>query len=405
MASGLVRSFTGIAVAAVIGAAGWIAIGPDWRALLRYPPLDSNVLFWSVEQRDATFRMFDALPFLHEFATVERGDAVRPLPDGAPLDVDVDLDAFMADQRASALLILHDGKIRMERYGLGFGRGKRWTSFSVAKSLTSTLVGAALQDGFIKSLDDAVSKYVSGLEGSPYDDVTVRQLLTMTSGVGWNEDYYDPGSDVARFDQIEPVEGERSIVTYMKTLQRAHPPGTVWNYSTGETNLIGVLVAQATGKSIAQYMSEKVWAPYGMESRATWMFGADGAEMSGCCFQATTRDFARFGQFILDGGRIGGEAVAPADYLAAATRRQAATDRMGRDGYGYQWWIAEDDAFMASGIFGQTIFIDPARSLVVAMNANWTTALGDRDGEALARLRFLDAAQAAIDAEAGRVAS
>ncbi len=401
MSSGIIRSAAiGVGALGLAAVAGWVAIGPDWRGLLRYPPVGEDVLFWSVEQRDAVFRMFDALPFLHPFGTIERGETVRELPEGAPLDLGLDLDAFMDGQRAAGLVILHEGKVRVERYGLGFGPGKRWTSFSVAKSLTSTLVGAAIADGAIASLDDPVSAYVAGLEGSPYDDVTVHQLLTMTSGVGWNEDYYDTQSDVAQFNNVIPVEGERSIVTYMKTLERAHEPGTFWNYSTGETNLIGVLVSEATGEPVADYMSRKIWAPFGMEKDATWIYGADGAEMSGCCIQATTRDFARFGLFIMEGARIDGEAVVPADYLAEATSRQATTTRLGREGYGYQWWIAEDDAFMASGIFGQTIYIDPARELIIAMNANWTTALGDKDGEAARRMAFFDAVQAAIDAEA-----
>src|SRR3546814_2634731 len=126
---------------------------------------------------------------------------------------------------------------------LGYGPEGRWTSFSVAKSFTSTLVGAAVKDGYIKSLDDKVSAYIPGLKGSAYDDVSVRQLLTMTSGVKWNEDYTDPKSDVAQFNLQAPVPGEDITVSYMKRLPREAPAGSKWVYKTGETNLIGVLVS------------------------------------------------------------------------------------------------------------------------------------------------------------------
>src|SRR5690606_27379377 len=171
----------------------------------------------------------------------------------------------------SALVVLHDGKLRLERYGLGFDGDGRWTSFSVAKALTATLVGAAIRDGHIRSMDDKVSEYIPQMKGSAYDDVSIRQLLTMTSGVRWNEDYGNPQSDVALFNKHKPEEGVDALVSYLRRLPREVPPGTRWNYSTGETNLVGVLVSQATGKPLATYLSEKVWQPAGMEQKATWI--------------------------------------------------------------------------------------------------------------------------------------
>lgn len=386
----------GVIIALFLGA-GWVLIGPDWRALLAHPPAGRDILFWSDAQRSAVFRMMDRLPFLIESRPVPRGEAVHPLPEGTPLDLSgqIDLDAYMDAQHAAALVILQDGKVRLERYGDRFTPEGRWTSFSVAKSMTSTLVGAAITDGHIDSLEDPVTRYIPGLAGSPYDDVTLRQLLTMTSGVAWNEDYEDPQSDVALFDKHEVPEGEIGIVSYMRTLERAHPPGETWNYSTGETNLIGVLVTAATGKPVSAYLSEKIWAPYGMEQQATWLLGTDGHEISGCCVQAATRDFARFGQFMLDGAAT----VLPPDWIAAATVKQADIGEPGY-GYGFQWWTRDDGSYMADGIFGQGIFIDPARNLVIASNANWTSATGSRDGEWLARDAFYTAVQRAVDAEA-----
>eukprot|EP00903_Cladosiphon_okamuranus_P003410 g3408.t1 len=307
---------------------------------------------------------------------IENSETVRDLPVGDPLEFDFDIDAYFEGQRHSALVIIEDGKIRYERYGLGFKDTGRWTSFSVAKSFTSTLVGAAIQDGYIDSLQDPISKYVSGLQGSAYDDVTIEQLLTMTSGVRWIEDYEDPDSDIAKLNSYRSEDGESNVVSYLATLPRAHPPGEVWHYSTGETNLIGILVSEATGKNLAEYLSEKIWKPFGMQQHATWLLNQDGSEMSGCCVQAATRDFARYGLFMLEGGVINGERIVPEGWIEAATQNQVTSEVARRDGYGYQWWTNEDGMYEAGGIFGQGIFIDPKRKLIIANNSSWGSALG-----------------------------
>lgn len=383
----------------LLGGIAWAAIGPDWRAFLSNPPSSNDVLFWSQDQRDVGFRMMDRVPFLIDNREIAAGGEMHELAKGAPIDLGIDVNAYLEDNHVSSVVILQDGKVRLEAYGLGFSEEGRWTSFSVAKSLTSTMVGAALKDGHIKSLDDKVSDYVKGLEGSAYDDVSIEQLLTMTSGVAWNEDYDDPKSDVASFISHQSPDELPSIVSYMKALPRAHPAGEVWHYSTGETNLIGVLVSDATGRDLAEYLSEKVWVPYGMEQKATWLIGEDGMEISGCCIQAATRDFARFGQFMLDGARIEGEPIVPVDWISHATVKQADINSADA-GYGYQWWTQNDGSYAADGIFGQGIFIDPARRLVIASNSSWTSALGNKDGEAVARDEFYKAVQAAVDREA-----
>ncbi len=360
----------------LVGAAGWQVMDRDLRALVASMPTDTDILFWNDEQRDAGFRALDRLGWLVDSRVIARGDTVLPLPPGDPLALDFDLDAYFAEQRVAALVVLVDGKVVLERYGLGFGPEGRWTSFSVAKSLTSTMVGAALEDGAIRSLDDKVSAYIPDLAGSAYDDVTVRQLLTMTSGVAWNEDYGDPNSDVARFNSHRPEPGMDATVSYMRGLPREAPPGERWLYKTGETNLIGVLVSSATGKPLAHYLSDKVWSRLGMEQDATWLLGSTGHEISGCCIQASTRDMARFGLFVLDGGRIGDEQVVPEGWFAEAGATQADIGEPGR-GYGYQWWTYDDGSFAAQGIFGQGIYIDPARQLVIATNANWPVASED----------------------------
>lgn len=386
-----------VVVAAVLGI-GWLTMDRDMRTLATHLPTDRNVLFWTIPQRDAAFRTMDRLPVLATVSIIEAGDKVSPLPKGAELKIGTDVNAYMKAQRTAGLVIIQDGKIRLEKYGLDFDGTGRWTSFSVAKSLTSTMVGAAIKDGYIKSLDDKVTQYIPEMKGSAYDDVTVAQLLTMTSGVKWNEDYEDPKSDVARFNEHKAEPGVDVTVSYMRTLPREVPAGTKWVYKTGETNLIGVLVSKATGKKLSAYLSEKIWAPFGMEQDASWLLGASGHEISGCCIQASTRDFARIGLFMLGGGVVNGKAILPDGWMASATTKQADIGKPGR-GYGYQWWTYDDGSYAARGIFGQGIFIDPKRKLVIASNSNWPRAVdpaGDEGREA-----FYKAVQKAADAEAG----
>lgn len=378
----------------VAGTAGWFSLDRETRGVLATLPTSKDLLFWNQDQRDAAFRALDRLTLVAKIRVVPAGPTAKPLPAGAPLKLPVDVDAYMDGQRASSLLVVHDGKLRLERYGLGFDGSGRWTSFSMAKSMTSVLVGAALRDGHIRSMDDRVSEYIPELKGSAYDDVTLRQLLTMTSGVRWNEDYADPQSDVNLFNKHSPEEGVDALVSYLRRLPRAVPAGTRWNYSTGETNLVGVLVSRATKKPLATYLSEKVWVPAGMEQQATWILSRTGQEISGCCVQASPRDFARFGAFMLDGA----QAAVPAGWLDEATSARVPTGRPG-EGYGYQWWINADGTYAARGIFGQGIFLDPKRKLVVVQTGNWAGGARDRPAGA-AREAFYRTVQRAIDAEA-----
>lgn len=387
----------GACVAVLLAGGGWYAsLDQETRGLLAAMPTNRDVLMWSQGQRDAAFRAMDRLPILAKAHQIAPSAKPLALPQGKPLVIP-GVDDYLAKQRAAGIVILQDGQIRFEKYGLGFGPSGRWTSFSVAKSFTSTLVGAAIQDGYIKSLDDKVSQYIPGLKGSAYDDVSIRQLLTMSSGVQWNEDYEDPNADVAKFNNAEPEDGLDATVSYMRHLPRAHPPGEVWHYNTGETNLIGVLVSSATKKPLAQYLQEKVWQPAGMEAPATWLLSKTGQEIAGCCLQAATRDYARFGLFVLGGGKAGGKQIVPADWFTQATVKQKDIGTPGK-GYGFQWWTYDNGAVAAQGIFGQGIFIDPKRRLVIASNADWTRATKGPEPEA--REAFYRQVQQLLDAEA-----
>jgi len=389
-----------LTVVVVAGGIFWAAADKDMRRLILNLPTNTDVLFWSISQRDAAFRAMDRMPVLAKSRIISTNKKVHPLPTGKPLDVGTDVDGYMKDQRTAALVIVQDGKIRLEKYGLDFGPDGRWTSFSVAKSITSTLVGAAIKDGYIKNLSDKVSDYIPDLRGSVYDNVTIKQLLTMTSGVKWNEDYGDPKSDVALFNAHKAEPGVDATVSYMRNLTRDVPPGTKWVYKTGETNLIGVLASSATNKNLSDYLAEKIWQPFGMEQDASWILGTTGHEIGGCCMQASTRDFARFGLFMLGEGFADGKSVLPDGWVAEATMKHADTDKPDY-GYGYQWWTLNDGAYSARGIFGQGIFIDTKRKLVIASNSNWPQATDKQGGDqGKKRLAFYRQVQQAIDREA-----
>jgi CubicO group peptidase (beta-lactamase class C family) len=349
----------------------------------------SEVLFWNQTEREAGFRAMDRIT---PHRTVPAGGELHALPPGEPLGLDVH--AFMEAEKVAGLLVLQDGRVRLERYGLGFGPDGRWTSFSVAKSLTSTLAGAAIADGHIEGLETPITRYLPELAGGAYDGVTVRQLLTMTSGAAWNEDYTDADSDVARFFEPRETGGMDPTLHYMRGLDRAAEPGSRWHYSSGETNLVGLLVSRATGRTLADYLSEKIWRPYGMERDAAWMVDAAGQEAAGCCLMASLRDWGRVGQLVLEDGVVDGRSIVPDGWFDGATTKQADIGAPGL-GYGYQWWTFDDGTFAARGIFGQMIHVDPERRAVVVILSAWPVATGDE--RSAARNAFLARVAAALD--------
>ncbi len=371
---------------------GGVALTAENRAHLQN--IGAEILFWTQAQRDQNFPHMEKMFPGH---VVQAGKKVLALPPGPRLPIPAgDVDAFMRDQNVAGLIVVQAGTIRLERYARGLTREGRWTSFSVAKSFTSTLVGAAIRDGFIKSVDEPVTKYIPDLAGSAYDGVTIAQLLTMTSGAQWNEDYTDPKSDVARMFSIPVPPGMDPTVAYMRTLKREAAPGSKWVYKTGETNLIGVLVANAVKKPLATYLSEKVWKPYGMEQDAFWMTDPAGHEVAGCCLSVSLRDYARMGQLAMERGR---GIVAPG-WFEAATASHADTGHGPGFGYGYQWWTYPGNRFGGVGIFGQSITVDPATKTVVAIVSAWPKAT-DPD-LSRRRLAFIDRLFAAAKAPLAR---
>jgi CubicO group peptidase (beta-lactamase class C family) len=212
--------------------------------------------------------------------------------------------------------------------------------------------------------------------------VSLRHLLTMTSGVRWNETYADPSSDRRRMLDAQLGQQPGAILRLMASLPRAHAPGTTFNYSTGETHVVGAVLRHAVGAPVAQYLSDRIWAPFGMEADAAWWLESpDGLEVAGSGLSARLRDFARFGLFILQGGVAGGREVLPAHWLSSATRDQVPAGHALP--YGYMWWPLPDaagpmhrGAFRAIGIFGQQLYIHPVGRVVITQFSALPQAIG-----------------------------
>ncbi|MBU1308439.1 MAG: beta-lactamase family protein [Gammaproteobacteria bacterium] len=347
-----------------------------------------------------TFRNIDRL---FPSRTVARGSVISQLPlSPQPLNdfaysVDgqtYDLYDVLSMNRVSGLLILHHGAIVFEQYLLGNGPDTRWMSMSVVKSITATLIGAAIQDGLINSIDDPIVNYLPRFNGTAYDGVTVKHLLKMSSGVAWNETYTDPASDRRRMLEAQLSQQPGAILDLMASLPRAAAPGTLWNYSTGETQLAGALVRAATGKPVAQYLSEKIWSKLGMQADASWWLQSpDGLEIGGSGLSATLRDYARLGLFWLNDGVIhtGGKTqrVLPPGWMQAASSRQLIGGKT--VDYGYMLWPMHGSSYAAEGIFGQYLFVDPDKQLVVAM---WSAQSKPLHRAALDEYAFLQALSA-----------
>ncbi|MEO1488295.1 MAG: serine hydrolase [Pseudomonadota bacterium] len=336
-------------------------------------PAELQVLFWNDEQRAARFREMENWFPGHE---VPAASQTRSLEAGDPLPTAIieTIRATMDETNAAGVMVLHKGKVRFEGYGLGFGPEQRWTSFSVAKSFTSTLLGAAIEDGFIASLDDQVTQYIPELVGSAYEGVTVKQIATMTSGVAWNEDYTDPNSDVSKLNEFVLLYGPNAIVEQMKRLEREAEPGTKFVYKTGETNLIGLLIENAIGLPLAEYAQTKIVEPAGFEGGLFWMTDARQGNIGGCCLSLRLSDYTRMGAFVLGGGKAAdGTAIVPEGWFAEAGGQEVAFGDTGF-GYGYQWWTYPGGNYGAQGIFGQSITLVPSQDLVVTVVGNWPTA-------------------------------
>jgi CubicO group peptidase (beta-lactamase class C family) len=347
-----------------------------------------------------TFRNIDRL---FPSRTIPRSSSPRPLlPSREPLPtltitddgVRYGLEEFMELNRVAGLLILEDGRIKLERYRFGNTERTRWMSMSVAKSVTSTLFGAALADGHILSLSDPVGGYVPPLMGSAYDGVSVRDVLMMSSGVAWRETYTDPTSDRRRLLEAQIAQEPGGAMAVMRALSRAASAGTVNRYSTGETQIASEVLYRALGGPLSDYLHDQIWEPYGMEADATWWLESpDGVEIGGSGFSAVLRDYGRLGQFILEDGIIDGARVLPEGWVSEASSPKVLIGGEPLD-YGYLWWTGtspadrRDRAFAGEGIHGQFLYVNPALDIVIVI---WSARPRPTGGEVVSEWAFFEA--------------
>ncbi len=298
---------------------------------------------------------------------IPRGDGdVSPLPDGPRMMLPDAAGDWIKDRSVTSLLVLHQGQIVHEGYHLGTAPEDRRIGWSIAKSFLSALFGIVMADGAITSLDDPVTKYAPDLKGSAYDGATLRNVLQMTSGVTFDEDYLDYHSDINKMGRVLALGG--SMDGFAAGLhERFADPGETWKYVSIDTHVVGMVIRGATGRDIPDLLAEKIIAPLGLEADPYYLSDGRGVAFALGGLNLTTRDYARFGQMIAQGGHWQGRQIVPGDWIAASTIASAPT-APGKIQYGYQWWIPKsgrDGEFMARGIYGQYIYIDQPRDVVI----------------------------------------
>ena len=289
----------------------------------------------------------------------------------------VDVNEYLDRTDVSALLILKDGKIRYENYWLTGGREVKWISMSVGKSFVSALVGIALDQGHIKSIQDPVSIYVPQLKDSAYGGVSIKDILQMSSGASWNEDYGDPNSDINRSVRIFALGG--SLDEFAASLTNENEPGTFNRYNSTDTQVLGMLLREATGTSITEFMQEMLWDPIGAEDNAYWLLDSENMEVAYGGLNATARDYAKLGELYRLRGRMNNKQIIPEKWIDESVRPDAPHLMPGENsmsdyplGYGYQWWIPDESGdYMAIGVYNQFIYVSPKNnSVVVQLAAN-----------------------------------
>lgn len=307
------------------------------------------------------------------------------------------LDDYLRRENVTAMLVLKNGKVAYKYFSAGNNDKTLWTSRSVGKSVVSTLTGIAIKQGKIRSLDERVTDYEPELKGTVWQGVTLKQLIQHTSGVAWNEDYTNPQSDFSRLTQCEAQPDTYQCVRALVTgLKRAQPAGAQWSYSSGGAWMLGDVLERATGMSLAAYLQQSLWQPAGMASDGVWHTYQPGKHDVGAHgFNATLEDWGRFGQFILNQGRLpDGKQLLPPGWVDEAsswTQAQRSVTAAHPEGsYGYQWWnnavpanardVTPDAAhslkgsLWALGIYGQIIMVNRAENLVIVQWSTWPKA-------------------------------
>jgi len=325
----------------------------------------------------------------------------------------VDTEQFLDVTDTAALLVLHDGKVVHEQYRLTGGPDVPWISWSVAKSFTSALVGIAVAQGHISSIEEPISNYIETAPGSAYEGTRIKDILQMSSGARWNEDYSDPDSDIVRLGQAMSSAG--SLDSFVANMAREYEPGTLCRYNSADTQALGTLLVRATGRSITDYMQEHLYEPLGMEDDGFWLLDAHGREMAFGGINLSPRDFAKIGELYRRGGSWNGRQVVPADWVQASITPDAPHVQWGRpviagmelpEGYGYQWWLSPGGRgqYSAIGVYNQWVFVSPLdRVTIVKLSAtrSYGTTMGEETNYSGSHEYFLQALAANTSAVLG----
>ncbi|MBA58545.1 MAG: serine hydrolase [Gammaproteobacteria bacterium] len=346
-------------------------------------------LFTGVEQFENFDRVVDFFP------TKELSASPDPLvfKQGKKIDLPlwfefqgnrIDVKQYLLRTDTSALLILRDGKIVYENYWLTGGKEKNWLSMSVAKSFISALIGIAVDEGFVESIQDAVTDYVPQLRGSSYDGVRIKDILNMSSGASWNENYSDSESDIMRSARILASGG--SLDDFSASLEKDFVPGTFNRYNSTDTQVLGMLLRETTGTSVTAYMKKKFWDPIGAQDSGYWILDSEEMEMVYAGFNATARDYAKLGELYRLEGKLNGRQIISGSWVRASLTPDQPHLMPGDNplsdfpmGYGYQWWIPDASGdFTAIGVYNQFIYVSPKSGMVaVKLSANSVYGLDD----------------------------
>lgn len=294
---------------------------------------------------------------------------------------------FLERTGTSGLIVIKDDAIYYERYRLGNEPSTRWISWSMAKSITSALFGIGVNQGYIESVMDPVTKYVPELEGSGYEGVPIKHVLQMSSGIRFDEDYGDFNSDINRMGRTLAL--GTPLIDFISTLENEREPGTYNHYVSMDTQVLGQVLINATGKSLAELTEEWLWSRIGAESDAYWMVDGSGTELAFGGFNATLRDYARFARLYLNEGNWNGEQIVPAQWVKDSVTPDAPHLMPGEDnpdsnwvlGYGYQWWIPTDPdgEFLALGVYIQMLYVYPKEDLIIVRTSAYPDYNTDGD--------------------------
>jgi CubicO group peptidase (beta-lactamase class C family) len=340
------------------------AAAPDEETLgkLKYAPCKDVLASLSSEQ--CIVWVMTHYADLYPSHAVKKAPAPRALRQGAQA-APVDVDAFLNANRNTGLLVLQGDIVLAERYQYQRTAEDHFVSMSMAKTLIGMLVGIALSEQKIKSIDDRAEQYIPELKGHPYGETPIRHLLNMSSGVKFDE-IYGGDSDFMRMANATLFQkGPAGAAAVLPYTQRVAEPGKRWSYSSAETFILGLVLRGATGRSVSDYLSEKIWQPMGAESDATWNTDSAGNETGWCCFSATLRDWGRLGLLLADGGARDGRQIIPAEWVKAASSPQGIVSH-----YGYQTWVSKrPGVFYLRGLRGQAVDVHPASRTVVVHTA------------------------------------